>query len=60
MSIVIDPHHHFWRLSEQEQSWRTGAYEAIAADFGPADLESELGRSDRARPGGGQRSGGGR
>lgn len=45
MTVVIDPHHHFWRLSEQEQPWRTGAHQAIAADFGPADLEPELRRS---------------
>ena len=45
MTVVIDPHHHFWRLSEQEQPWRTAAHEAIAADFGPADLEPALRRS---------------
>lgn len=42
MSLVIDTHHHFWRLADQEQPWRTAAHAAIAADYGPADLAEEL------------------
>lgn len=45
MSPVIDSHHHLWRLAAQEQSWRTPAHEAVAADFGPDDLAEELERS---------------
>ena len=44
-TLVVDAHHHFWRLDEQEQRWRTPEHEAIAADFLPADLEGELRRS---------------
>ena len=43
--LVVDAHHHFWRLEEQEQRWRTPEHEAIAADYLPADLEGELRRS---------------
>ena len=40
---VIDAHHHYWRVSEQqEQSWRTPAHAALARDFEPADLAGEL------------------
>ena len=44
MALVVDAHHHFWRLSEQDQPWRTPAHEAIAADYGPGDLAEELAR----------------
>ena len=43
--LVVDTHHHFWRLDEQEQRWRGPEHEAIAADYLPADLEGELRRS---------------
>ena len=42
---VVDTHHHFWRLDEQQQHWRTPQHGAIAADYLPADLEGELRRS---------------
>ena len=45
MGPVVDAHHHFWRLSEQEQPWRTQAHEGIAADYGPGELAEELARS---------------
>jgi L-fuconolactonase len=40
---VIDAHHHFWRVAAQAQPWRDERHGAIARDYTPADLESELG-----------------
>jgi L-fuconolactonase len=39
---VVDPHHHFWQLHRQHQSWRGPGHEAIARDFTPADLAGPL------------------
>lgn len=39
---MIDSHHHFWNVGEDEQTWRSAAHDAIARDFGPDDLEPEL------------------
>ncbi|MGH8868112.1 MAG: amidohydrolase family protein [Actinomycetes bacterium] len=39
---TIDAHHHFWRVAEQAQPWRTGDHEAIARDFLPIDLDVHL------------------
>jgi len=38
----VDAHHHYWRLAEQAQSWRTAAHAAIERDYEPADLAGEL------------------
>jgi L-fuconolactonase len=41
----IDAHQHYWRMGEADQSaWRTAAHDAIARDYGPEDLASELDR----------------
>jgi L-fuconolactonase len=40
---VIDAHHHFWQVAAQAQPWRDERHGAIARDYTPADLESELG-----------------
>jgi L-fucono-1,5-lactonase len=42
MTVVVDAHHHFWRIAEQDQAWRTAAHAAIARDYTPADLRDEL------------------
>ncbi|MAO81935.1 MAG: amidohydrolase [Nocardioides sp.] len=42
MPQVIDAHQHFWRVTAQDQPWRTAHHDAIARDFEPADLEAEL------------------
>lgn len=39
---VIDAHHHFWRVAAQDQPWRDHRHEAIARDYTPDDLVSEL------------------
>ena len=40
---VIDAHHHFWRVAAQDQPWRDDSlHGAIARDYGPADLETEI------------------
>lgn len=39
---VIDAHHHFWRVAAQEQPWRDHRHGAIARDYTPADLATEL------------------
>src|SRR5262249_35909499 len=38
----IDAHHHLWRYSKEEYDWIGPGMEAIARDFLPAGLESEL------------------
>lgn len=45
MTAVVDTHQHFWELARQAQPWRTPAHEAIAADFGVADLDPARRRS---------------
>ncbi|MEV5961238.1 amidohydrolase family protein [Kribbella sp. NPDC051952] len=39
---VIDAHHHFWRVAAQDQPWRDDRHDAIARDYAPADLATEL------------------
>jgi len=39
---VIDAHHHFWRVDAQEQPWRDERHDAIARDYTPDDLATEL------------------
>ncbi|MFC5267256.1 amidohydrolase family protein [Kribbella qitaiheensis] len=39
---VIDAHHHFWRVAAQEQPWRDDRHGAIARDYTPDDLRTEL------------------
>jgi L-fuconolactonase len=39
VTAVVDTHQHFWELTRQAQPWHTPAHGAIAADFGPADLD---------------------
>jgi len=38
----IDAHHHFWQYSKREYDWIGPGMDAIAHDFGPADLLGEL------------------
>ncbi|MFI6344227.1 amidohydrolase family protein [Streptomyces sp. NPDC050560] len=38
----IDSHQHFWRTAAQEQPWRHAEHTALARDFTPADLVTEL------------------
>jgi L-fuconolactonase len=42
MALRIDAHHHLWRYSRKEYDWIGPGMEAIACDFGPADLLHEL------------------
>jgi L-fucono-1,5-lactonase len=39
---VIDAHHHFWRVAAQDQPWRDERHNAIARDYTPDDLATEL------------------
>ncbi|TCO28405.1 L-fuconolactonase [Kribbella steppae] len=39
---VIDAHHHFWRVDAQDQPWRDERHGAIARDYSPDDLATEL------------------
>lgn len=45
MTERIDAHHHLWRYSEEEYSWIGPGMQAIARDFLPYSLQSELGAS---------------
>jgi L-fuconolactonase len=45
VSVVVDSHHHLWRLDQQDGPWLAPGHEAIAHDYTPADLEQELRRS---------------
>jgi L-fuconolactonase len=40
--VTIDTHHHFWRYGQQHQAWRSHEHDAIARDFLPDDLATEL------------------
>lgn len=42
MTQTIDAHHHYWQVALQEQAWRTPAHEAIARDYEPEHLTTEL------------------
>lgn len=42
MAERIDAHHHLWRYSKEEYGWIGAGMEAIARDFLPGDLQSEL------------------
>ncbi|MGH3487381.1 MAG: amidohydrolase family protein [Actinopolymorphaceae bacterium] len=44
----IDAHHHFWRTPEHHQHWRDTGLPALARDFEPADLATELKRTGAA------------
>src|SRR5215467_830404 len=46
MTERIDAHHHLWRYSEEEYSWIGPGMQAIARDFLPYSLQSELGASE--------------
>lgn len=39
---IIDAHHHFWQVAAQDQPWRDDRHHAIARDYTPDDLASEL------------------
>jgi L-fuconolactonase len=40
--MIIDSHHHFWRMGAEPQRWRAADHDRIARDFGPPDLAREL------------------
>lgn len=42
MPTVIDAHQHFWRVDAQDQPWRSAHHGAIARDFEPDELRTEL------------------
>src|SRR5262245_50112541 len=42
MGERIDSHHHLWRYSKEEYSWIGAGFDAIARDFLPTDLQTEL------------------
>jgi len=42
MAERIDAHHHLWRYSKEEYGWIGPGMEAIARDFLPANLNTEL------------------
>jgi L-fuconolactonase len=42
MGERIDAHHHLWRYSKEEYDWIDAGMAAIARDFLPADLQTEL------------------
>ena len=42
MGQRIDAHHHLWRYTKEEYGWIGRGMEAIARDFLPADLQTEL------------------
>jgi L-fuconolactonase len=42
MGQRIDAHHHLWRYTKEEYGWIGPGMEAIARDFLPADLQTEL------------------
>lgn len=42
MAERIDAHHHLWRYSKQEYDWIGAGMEAIARDFLPSDLQTEI------------------
>ncbi|GAB3825508.1 amidohydrolase family protein [Kribbella italica] len=43
--MIVDAHHHFWRVAAQEQPWRDHRHGAIARDYTPEDLATELART---------------
>jgi L-fuconolactonase len=42
MAERIDAHHHLWRYNKEEYGWIGAGMEAIARDFLPGDLQTEL------------------
>lgn len=42
MGLVVDAHHHFWRMSPEAQSWRRPEHAALADEYSPADLREEI------------------
>ncbi len=43
--MIVDAHHHFWQVAAQEQPWRDDRHGAIARDYTPEDLATELTRA---------------
>ncbi|GHJ39337.1 amidohydrolase [Streptomyces sp. TS71-3] len=42
MALRIDSHQHFWHTAAQTQPWRHASHTALARDFTPDDLVTEL------------------
>jgi L-fuconolactonase len=40
--MIVDAHHHFWQVAAQAQPWRDDRHDAIARDYTPEDLATEL------------------
>jgi L-fuconolactonase len=40
--MIVDAHHHFWQVAAQAQPWRDDRHNAIARDYTPEDLATEL------------------
>jgi L-fuconolactonase len=43
--MIVDAHHHFWQVAAQDQPWRDDRHGAIARDYSPDDLATELTRA---------------
>lgn len=40
--VVVDSHHHFWRLGESEQTWRGPEHGTLERDFLPSAMGTEM------------------